>query len=245
MASITKLMTAIVALEHASLDDVATISSRHRLGRRVDDQSPSRRASDGRRADSGRADPERERRRECDRGLRRTGLGRPVRRADERPRAGARPDRHPLLQPGRARRARSLLERPRRHEAGTRRDEQALRPPDGPARRGRGGGQAPAHVERPALDLPEPDRRQDRPYERRRLVGGRRRPPRRCHDLRHPARGLEPRRAERRSRGTARVGTGALPDGVGDRRRPDVRNGANGLREARGASRRRESRRFA
>ena len=28
MASITKLMTAIVALEHASLDDVATISSR-------------------------------------------------------------------------------------------------------------------------------------------------------------------------------------------------------------------------
>ena len=28
MASITKLMTAVVALEHASLDDVATISSR-------------------------------------------------------------------------------------------------------------------------------------------------------------------------------------------------------------------------
>ena len=113
----------------------------------------------------------------------------------------ARPDRHPLRQPGRARRARSLLERPRRDEAGARRDEQALRPRDGPARRGRGGGQAPAHVERPALDLPEPDRRQDRPHERRRLVGGRRRPPRRRHDLRHAARRLEPRRAERRPRG--------------------------------------------
>ena len=44
MASITKLMTAIVALEHASLDDVATVSTQHRGGRRVDDQ-PRARAS--------------------------------------------------------------------------------------------------------------------------------------------------------------------------------------------------------
>ena len=47
MASITKLMTAIVALEHASLDDVATVSQRtYGGGRRVDDQPPSRRARD-------------------------------------------------------------------------------------------------------------------------------------------------------------------------------------------------------
>ena len=45
--------------------------------------------------------------------------------------------------------------------------------------------------------------------------------------------------------GTARVGPLALPDGVGDRRRADVRHGANGLREARGASRSPPSRRCA
>ena len=89
MASITKLMTAIVALEHASLDDVATISSRTAsVGESTINLRPGERVTVGR-ADSGRADPERERCRECDRGLRRTGLGRPVRRADERTRAGS------------------------------------------------------------------------------------------------------------------------------------------------------------
>ena len=38
MASITKLMTVLVALEHATLDDVVTVSKRTAAGRRVDDR---------------------------------------------------------------------------------------------------------------------------------------------------------------------------------------------------------------
>ena len=53
----------------------------------------------------------------------------------------------------------------------------------------------PAHLERPALDLPEPARRQDRPHERRRLVAGRRGAARRRHDLRDPARRRDARAA--------------------------------------------------
>ena len=136
MASITKLMTAIVALERASLDDVATVSTRTasvgestinlRPGERVTLRELIQAALIQSANDAANAD----------RRLRRTGLGLPLRRADERPRAAARPDRHSLRQPGRARRAGPLLERPRRHEAGARRDEQAVHPRDRSARRG-------------------------------------------------------------------------------------------------------------
>ena len=84
MASITKLMTAIVALERASLDDVATVSTRTAaVGESTINLRPGERV---RVRDLLRAalDPERERRRERDRRVRRTGLGRPLRRADER-----------------------------------------------------------------------------------------------------------------------------------------------------------------
>ena len=111
MASITKLMTAIVALEHASLDDVATVSkSTAAVGESTINLAPGERVTAAR-PDPGRADPERERRRHGDRGVRRPGIGRPLRRADERPRAPARAHRHALREPGRPRRARPLLER--------------------------------------------------------------------------------------------------------------------------------------
>ena len=76
MASITKLMTAIVALEHASLDDVATVSKRTAaVGESTINLAPGR-ARDAARPDPGGADPERERRRERDRRVRRPRLGR-------------------------------------------------------------------------------------------------------------------------------------------------------------------------
>ena len=71
MASITKLMTAIVALEHASLDDVATVSKRTAaVGESTINLVPGERVT-LRDLIRGGADPERERRRQRDRRVRR------------------------------------------------------------------------------------------------------------------------------------------------------------------------------
>ena len=58
---------------------------------------------------------------------------------------------------------------------------------------------AACQLERPALDVPAPDRRQDGPHRRRRLVGGARPRAGRRDDLRDAARRRDARRAERRS----------------------------------------------
>ena len=136
MASITKLMTALVALEHASLDDVATVSkSTAAVGESTINLAPGERVTAAR-PDPRRADPERERRRHRARRLRR-----PRRRSARfvelmnAQRAPARARRHALREPGRPRRARPLLERARRDEARARGDAQALHPRDRPPRR--------------------------------------------------------------------------------------------------------------
>ena len=111
MASITKLMTAIVALEHASLDDVATISKRTAAvgestinlvpGERVTLRDLIRAALIQSANDAANA---------IAAFVGRGSVG-TVRRVDERPRAPARDERHALREPRRARRARPLLQR--------------------------------------------------------------------------------------------------------------------------------------
>ena len=134
VASLTKLMTALVALERADLDEVVTVAARRRGRRRVLDPPPPRRARhDARPAPRG-ARPERERRRHRGRPARRPGLRRALRRADERQGACTRAHRHRLREPDGPRRARPRLERPRRHEARPRRDEPAVRARDRPDR---------------------------------------------------------------------------------------------------------------
>ena len=158
-------------------------------------------------------------------------------------RRSARPDGHALRQPRRARRARPRLERARRDEARPGGDEQALHPLDRPARRGDGRRAAAAHLERPALHVPAPDRREDRPHERRRLVGGRRRARRGRDDLRDAPRrrdaasGRNSDLAQLLAWGLARYRTAWAIDGSAD-----VRLRADRVRQAARAARRGEAR---
>ena len=206
MASITKLMTALVALEHASLDDVATISRQTasvgestinlRPGERVTLRDLIRAALVQSANDAANA---------IAAFVGRGSVERFVELMNARARR-ARAHRHALRQPGRPRRARPRLERPRRDQARARRHAQSVHPRDGATGRHDRGRTPPAHLERPALDLPEPARRQDRAHERRRLVAGRCGARRRRHDLRDPARRRDARRPQRRPDGAARSG---------------------------------------
>ncbi len=122
IASITKLMTVIVALEHLKLERRRHRRSARRRCRAGDDQ-PRRRPADHRaRPREGGPDPVGERRRR-----RARARGRPelpgLRRPDERQGAAARAHRLPLRPAGRARRPRRVLERPRRDAARPGRDE--------------------------------------------------------------------------------------------------------------------------
>ncbi len=110
IASTTKLMTAYLALRRAE-------DGRPPHGPRL----PGSAGGVGRRADRGRAadgprpargdDAAERQRRGRHRRRRRLGLGVRVRRRDEPDRGGARPDRHPLREPDRARREGQLLDR--------------------------------------------------------------------------------------------------------------------------------------
>ncbi len=164
IASITKLMTVLLTLEHHKLTDVVTVDPRAAaVGESTVDLRSNERLTVARPLE-GHAHPIGERR------GRRTGtVGRArlrrVRGADEREGGGARPPQLALRPAGRARHAGRVLERRRRDEACTPRDAHALRARHGPredcddCRRARS-----AHVGRPALRVSAHDRRQDRPH---------------------------------------------------------------------------------
>ena len=123
IASITKLMTVLVTLEHARLDDVVTVS---RNAAEVGESSIYLQKGDrltvGELVEAA-LDPERERRCGRARRARRRDPDR-LRRDDERRGKAARPARHALREPGRARRGGPLLERARRDPARADRDEE-------------------------------------------------------------------------------------------------------------------------
>ena len=173
-ASMTKLMTVLVALEHARLDDVVTVSPLAAAGRRVERQPARGRAADGARPRDRGARPERERCGHGTRRVRRPWLDPAVRRADERRRhdaARAHLDAlrnpHGLDQPGHVSSARdmtTLLDGGAPQSV----HPHVVDPLDGDDRR------------RPHADLDRrpdrhaaADRRQDGPHQRRRLVAGR------------------------------------------------------------------------
>src|SRR5205823_4320698 len=108
-----------------------------------------------------------------------------VRANDERARPYPRPSGHALPTAGRARRARSLLERERRDAARGDRDALGGRPLDRPrAHRHDRRRPRPPHVERPARELPRADRGQDGTHRGGGLVRGGRRSRPGLHDLR-------------------------------------------------------------
>ena len=116
IASITKLMTVLVALDRLQPSDVVTVDARAAGGRAGEHLPPGRRADHRARARPGRADPVGQQRRGLARACDRARL-RLVRRADERQGQGARHDGHELRPARRARRARRVLDRPRRDGA--------------------------------------------------------------------------------------------------------------------------------
>ena len=120
-ASITKLMTVLVALEHARLDDIVTVTPQAAgIGESTVHAPPGRAALRSRPRDR-RPRPERKRRRDGARGSRRPWLGGAVRGADEREGAVARPHLDPFREPARARPGRPRVERPRRRRRCSRR----------------------------------------------------------------------------------------------------------------------------
>ncbi len=119
IASITKLMTVLVVLEHREAHGRRPGRSARAAGRPGVGQ-PARRRDDHRaRPRERRADPVGERRRRRARALGRARLRR-LRRPDERQGEGARPHRLALRPARRARRAGRVLERPRRDAARSR-----------------------------------------------------------------------------------------------------------------------------
>ena len=242
MASITKLMTALVALEHASLDDVATIS-RHtasvgestinlRPGERVTLRDLIRAALVQSANDAANA---------IAAFVGRGSVGRFVELMNARA-ARARAHRHALRQPGRPRRARPRLERPRRDQARARRDARcrsSARRCDWSTR------PRPDAACTPGTTCSRPSRTcsASRPGTRTAPAG--RRSPRRVAAA---SRSTRPCSAARRARaatptcrqlllwGLSRYRTVWAIDGD-----EDVRHGADRVREARGARRRRQA----
>ena len=220
IASITKLMTVLVALERADVDERSRRRPRRQRDRRVDDQPARGRAHLGRRSRRGRARPERQRRCVGARGVRRQGRRERVRPADEREGACPRATRDALRPPGRSRCGRPRLQRARRHAArplgdAERDDPLDRRRPNGDDRRR----PAAPHVERPPRLVSRRDRRQDRPHGRGRVVAGGRRPRDGVRALRDLAREPDPRTAEHRPCRAAALGP--LPLRAGRRRRRD------------------------
>ena len=236
IASITKLMTVLVALERTEPDDVVVVDRRAaavgestihlRPGERVTvhdlvEAALIQSANDAANALA----------------LHVSGSVPAFAALMNRKARAARPARHALRPPRRARRRRPRLERARRHEARPRGDERPDRPLDrAPAQR-RGGGPQPLHVERPARPLPRPHRRQDRPHLGRRLVAGGGRARAWAHRLRDHPRRPDPVLAERRPEPAARLGPLPLPGRPGRpggtrlrAREPAVREGAGGAR---------------
>ena len=173
MASTTKIMTALIALESADLDDVMTVppeaaiggsSGRLETGERLTRPRPPHRAARGQRQRRGD---------HAGRGRRRLPGG--VRRADEPPRARARPHADALREPPRPRRGRPPLQRPRPRGAVPRGDEEPGLPRDGVAAArddpGAQRGRDPrVRLGEPAArDRPRRQRRQDRDDRRRGL----------------------------------------------------------------------------
>jgi len=92
-------------------------------------------------------------------------------------------------------------------------------------------GARPAHMGRPAHGVPADDRRQDRSHRGRRLVPGRGGPWTWDHHLCHLARWADPLGAERRSRVAARMGDLRVPRRATRAARPHVRERPASLRQ--------------
>ena len=119
--------------------------------------------------------------------------------------------------------------------------EPAIRRLGGDAQRDHRGRPLPAHVERLARQLSRARRGQDGSHLGRRMEPGRGRARARFHDLRHRPRRTEPGRAERRSHGAARMGAHALQARAGDRGRANLRLGRASVRPRSARARGREA----
>ena len=200
MASITKLMTALVALDHASLDDVATISrSTASIGESTINLRPGERVTLRDLIRAALVQSANDAANAIAAFVGRGSVGRFVELMNARARQLGLTDTHfanpdGLDAPGHVSSARDVTKLARVAM------RTAVHPRDGAAGRRDRGRAPPAHVERPALDLPEPARRQDRAHERRRLVAGGCCASRRRHDLRDPARRRDARGPQQRSR---------------------------------------------
>ena len=173
IASITKLMTAVVVLENAELTDVVRVSPRSCGHRRVDGLPPCRRGAHGRGAAARDADPERERRGRSARATCRARICRSIRRADERESRRARSLGHALREPARPRRGRARIERARYDRARPLRARHPVHPRCALAldRVAPGREDVPDH-RRPARVVVAARRREDRSHTRCRLVAG-------------------------------------------------------------------------
>ena len=232
-------MTVLVALEHARLDDVVTVSPQAAVGRRVVGAPSPGRAADRARPRrsplSSRAPTTPQPRSPLYVGH--GSIPRFVELMNAKARA-ARAHADALRQPARPRRAGTLLERARRDDAPDRRTAQPVHPHLVDAVDGDDRGRPHARVDRrPARPVAAP-RRQDRSHERGRLVAGRRDPQGRRADH-----GLRPRRpergaAKRRPRRPARVGPRAVPPGHGRQQPPRLRARRDRVRARAGEARR-------
>ena len=213
IASITKLMTVIVALQHLKLTDVVSRRPARRRSRPGVGLPPRRPGDHRLRPRQGRDDPVGQRRRGRARARNRAELRR-LRRADEREGEGARPDRLALRPARRPRRRRPVLERPRRDAARSRGDEDPRRPDsrlagDRDARRRL---RAP-HLGRSARRRPGRVRRQDRPHLEGRVEPGRGGARRRHRHLRDDPRQPVAVATQRRPRVAPRLRPRAVPAG--------------------------------
>ena len=240
IASITKLMTAVVVLESAQLDRRRAREPARREHRRVDRVPPCGRGADGRGSAARDAHPERERRRRGARASRRPRFCRSFRPAHECQSRGARSHRHALREPTRARRAGARLERARRDDARALRARSPVHPrravslerraagrqvlPDD-RRPARGAGRR-SSAGRPGTRATPAGRRRPRPRERGVTVYG--------TVLGSDSRGSAERGAPR----APRVRPRPVPARAGDRPRSRVCGGDDGVRTARRPARR-------
>ena len=191
MASITKLMTAIVALEHASLDDVATVSkSTAAVGESTINLAPGERVTLRDLIRAALIQSANDAANAIAAFVGRGSVGRFVELMNARARQLGLVDTHfanpdGLDAPGHYSSAADVtkLERVAMNKPFIR---ETVRLVDHRSR------PAAAQLERPAGDLPERDRRQDRAHRRRGLVAGRSRARRRRHDLRDAPRRRDP-----------------------------------------------------
>ena len=220
IASITKLMTVLVALEHAKLSDEVTVRP---VAAGVGESSIGLRAGErltvGDLVEAALIQSANDAAYALAAHVGGGDVGAFVREMNAKARKLRLRDSH-FVRPGRARCAGRVLQRCRRITARAYRD---ARPgdPQGrpPAQRDDRRRPHAAHVERSSRRVPRSVRRQDGPHGRSRLVrgGGRTRP--RLHDLRDDPRQPLARRAERRARRAPQVGPLPVPSEERDRDR--------------------------